>query len=111
MTVQATSKKQVAAALFVEMTKNGAKRVDIINAMVAKANMTFSGASTYYQNFKSGAWDTAPKVDGHIDYKSGVDFDSMDDEEVLAWFNEHAGLNIAGFADREEMMSVINRFM
>ena len=109
MTVQTTSKKQIAAALYLEMTSAGTKRVDIINAMVAKANMTFSGASTYYQNFKSGAWDTAPK--GGVDLKAGVDFESMTETELVAWFNKHSGLAINELWIRDDIMALINRFI
>ena len=108
--VATTSKKQLAGAIFLEMTEKKLQRKFIIEAMVAQCQLTFSGASTYYQNFKSGQWDAYPKqvVVVKPDPKIGVDFDSMSDDELLMFFWEHTGVEISGFATREDAILAIN---
>ena len=56
------SKRQIAAKIFRENAalKQPAARKDIIERFMTEAHLTKSGAATYYQNFKSGAWSTEP---------------------------------------------------
>lgn len=55
-----TSKKAIAAAIFVEMSANKKPRKEIIFSMIEKAHLTSAGAATYYNNFKTAQWSTAP---------------------------------------------------
>ena len=103
------SKKQLAGVIFAKLTEQKVKRVDIIKAMVAEAGLTMSGAGTYYQNFKSGAWEAVPKV--AVDPKAGVNFESMTEAELVTWFNEHSGLAIKEPLFRDDIMALINRFI
>ncbi len=52
----APSKKQIAGGLFTAMKAEGKARKDIMAAMKTATGMSDACASTYYQNFKSGAW-------------------------------------------------------
>ena len=108
--VATASKKQLAGAIYLKMKEAGLQRKFIIDAMVAECHLTFSGASTYYQNFKSGQWDAHPKAVAEVkpDPKIGVDFDSMSDDELLMFFWEHTGVEISGFLNREDAMLAIN---
>ena len=108
--VVTTSKKQLAGAIYLKMKEAGLQRKFIIDAMVAECHLTFSGASTYYQNFKSGQWDAHPKAVAEVkpDPKIGVDFDAMDEDALLMFFWEHTGVEISGFASREDAMLAIN---
>ena len=114
--VATVSKKQLAGALYIEMHKQGKPRKDIIDAMMEKANLSFSGASTYYQNFKSGQWDPKPKqfvaVSTKPDPKIGQDFEAMTEDEVVDFFNEHnhGGVEVLGFLSREDAINLINAY-
>ena len=110
--VATTSKKQLAGAIYLKMKDAGKPRKDIIDAMVAECHLTFSGASTYYQNFKSGQWDAHPKnaVEVKPDPKIGVDFNAMGDDELLMFFWEHTGVEISGFTTRDDALKMINTF-
>ena len=50
------SKKQIAGVIFRDAPA-GMARKDIINQMMAEAGLSKAGASTYYHNFNSRAWD------------------------------------------------------
>lgn len=50
------NKKADARAIFVKMA--GQKRKEVITAFVDTVGLSTAGASTYYQNFKSGTWAT-----------------------------------------------------
>ena len=52
-----TNKKTICQQIFVSML--GMKRKEIISSFVSKGNISKAGASTYYQNFKSGHWVTS----------------------------------------------------
>ena len=108
--VVATSKKQLAGAIYTKMHDAGIQRKFIIDAMVAECHLTFSGASTYYQNFKSGQWDPKPKqvAVAKVDPKIGGAFEAMSDDELLMFFWEHTGVEISGFLNREDAMLAIN---
>jgi len=51
------NKKADARAIFVKLV--GKKRKEVITAFVDTVGLSAAGASTYYQNFKSGVWSTA----------------------------------------------------
>lgn len=50
------TKKSQTIAIFTEMTAAGKVRKDIIAKMKTDLGLSDSGANTYYQNCKSGAW-------------------------------------------------------
>ena len=59
MTATTLSKKAIAAAVYVQMTTEGKRRKDIVFTMCEKAGLTEAGASTYYNNFRTGVWKIA----------------------------------------------------
>ena len=107
------SKKQIAGAIYLQDTKLGLKRKDIIVNMMDQAQLSFSGASTYYQNFKSGQWDPHPKNQPAVQPVAAapveIELDNMTELELLNYYNEHASFKLANFASREDALIACKR--
>ena len=112
--VGAVNKKVVAGMVYGEMVAAGKPRKEVIQAMVDRANLTVNGASTYYQNFKSGQWDYKPssktKTEVAAPEPIKVDFDSMSVPQLLVYYNEHALIKLSGFVSREDALNMIEKY-
>lgn len=110
------SKKQIAGLVYGKLVGAGKPRKEVIGEMVTQADLTLNGASTYYQNFKSGQWDWNP------DSKSStiaaveppvvvqVNFDVMSVAQLLDYYNSRALIKLSGFVSREDAMNMITKY-
>lgn len=107
------SKKQIAGIIYLKCTELGLKRKEIIIEMVVHAALSFSGASTYYQNFKSGQWNPQPKAEdtavGIPSALVAVNFNAMSEIELLEYYNAHANIKLTGFVNRADALAMVNR--
>lgn len=121
-----TSKKQLAGNLFTTMTQAGHSRKDIIAQMVAVAGLTYTGASTYYQNFKSGSWSASgstgttttrrynnqPVTQQPVETSFKEDrLAAMTDYQLLELHNKHALIRLVGFQSREQLLAEVRKFV
>lgn len=119
----ATSKKRLAANLYSSMTKAGRLRKDVITQMIEVVGLTPSGASTYYQNFKSGVW-SADSSSNTINRCTGTStslqkefpiaqdrLDLMSNYDLLVLHNKHALISLVNFISREHLMAEVRKFV
>jgi len=106
------SKKAIAGNLYTTMTAAGKSRKDILLAMITTADLTQSGAATYYNNFHSGTWKvteqaaasaTADASDSVVDTTTlpALDLSKMKNTELVELYNQHASTPVKKFKSRE----------
>lgn len=101
------SKKEIAAQIYVDMTQRKCPRKDIIAEMMKEANLSFNGASTYYQQFKSGVANLSnvkPRVER-------PDYTTMSIDDLLKFYNEHAQVKLHGFLCHEDGVKMIEAYV
>lgn len=101
------SKKEIAAQIYVDMIQRQCPRKDIIGAMMKQADLTFNGASTYYQQFKSGVANLAnvkPRVER-------PKYETMSIDDLLQFYNEHATVKLHGFLCHEDGVKMIDAYV
>lgn len=102
------SKKQIAGQLYADMSKTQSSRKDIIAAMVKYASLSFSGASTYFSNFKSGQWKLNATP---IKLVERPDYSKLSDSQLLDYYNQHADVKLHGFASRDDAIVMIEKYI
>lgn len=98
-----TSKKAIAAAIFIEMSADKKPRKEIIFSMIERAGLTNAGAATYYNNFKTSQWSTAPTTTSKVTAAVTVPEQKVSGSELSALWN--AGM-VAAQRDSNEREEV-----